>query len=282
MDRLPFAVIAAAGRGTRFEDSRPKLLAPVGGEPCVRRVVRAVEEGLGEHRQVIVVGYAAEEIVQAIGEAPHRVFIYQPHLQGTGDALRQALKAIHPKATDAVYFFCGDKPLIRPETIRRFHQAFQQAEARMMFLVGRVEGSEEALRRHRQGRVVQVHLDGQGPEVLGIVEYPVILALGPKGVKCFQDLRGQTWAFSQEELWSIREVNVSTYAWRGPELWEYVGELRNDNPKREFFVTDLVEIYRWHGHWVSTMALEDPKEGWGIDTVEEWLRAKGAVEGGEG
>lgn len=143
-----------------------------------------------------------------------------------------------------------------------------------MFLVGRVEGSEEEVRRHRQGRVVQIQSDGRPPEVLSIIEHVVIASLKPGEVKLFHDRRGQVWPFTQNDLFAIREVNVSTYAWRGPELWQYVTELRNDNPKGEFFVTDLVEVYRRHGHWVSTMALSDPKEGWGIDTVEQWERVR--------
>lgn len=276
MCELPCVVIAAAGRGARFEESEPKLLARVGGEPCIQHVIRAVEGGFEEHRQVVVVGSAAQKVVEAIGEAPHRVFVYQPCMRGTGDALRQALKAIHPASASAVYFFCGDKPLIRAETIRHFRLTFEQADARMMFLVGRVEGSEEDLRQHPQGRVVQIEGDGHLPEVLGIIEHIVIASLEPGERRVFRDRFGRTWGFTQDELFAIREVNVSTYAWRGPELWDYVTELRNDNPKREYFVTDLVEVYLRYGHLVTTMTLEDPKEGWGIDTVEQWERVRRA------
>jgi bifunctional UDP-N-acetylglucosamine pyrophosphorylase/glucosamine-1-phosphate N-acetyltransferase len=206
---------------------------------------------------------------------PHRIFLYQPSPKGTGDVLRQALKVIPRGTADAVYFFCGDKPLLKPETVRRFRQTFAASEAKMMFLVGRVELPPAQLQAHRQGRVVQIQWNGR-PEVMGILEHSVLTTMRPGERKVFRDRRGRMWTFTREQLLAIREVNVSTYAWRGPELWDYVEELRDDNPQGEFFVTDLVAIYRRHGHWVSTMGLSDAKEGWGIDTVEQWWRVRDA------
>jgi bifunctional N-acetylglucosamine-1-phosphate-uridyltransferase/glucosamine-1-phosphate-acetyltransferase GlmU-like protein len=142
-------------------------------------VVDAVEDGLGPHRQIIVVGHAADQVRAALGKAPHRAYVHQPVPRGTGDALRQALAAISDEEVEVVYFFCGDKPLLTAQTVARFRELFHRNQPDMMFLTGRLEGDEEAIRASTQGRVIQSngHLgDGQ---VLAIVERKAILALEP-------------------------------------------------------------------------------------------------------
>ncbi len=264
------AVVAAAGRGTRFRGDGPKVLAEVGGQPCLSRVLSALEAGLGEHRQVIVVGYQADAVREAIGDAPHRVYVHQAALKGTGDALRCALETV----TDdpgAVYFFCGDKPLLRGETIARFRERFEQGSAPMQFLTGWIDGDEHEVQANRQGRVVCVEADGR-PHALGIVERQVIDAL--QSAQTFRLANGAAHRFTREELLRIREVNVSTYAWRLPELRQAIRDLRDKNAQGEFLVTDLVQHFLGRGWPVETVALTDPEEGKGIDTREQWLEIR--------
>jgi len=263
------AIIAAAGKGTRFGET-PKLLAEVQGVPCVRRVVQAVESGLGPHRQIVVVGHAAEQVRAVVGEAPHRTYVYQSVPRGTGDALRQALAAVAGEELEVVYFFCGDKPLLSPQTVARFQELFHRNRPDMMFLTGQLEGDEEAVRASTQGRVIQTngHLgDGQ---VLAIVERKEILALQPGEERYFMAPDGSVYAFSREELLGLRQVNVSTYAWKPDLLRQYIGELSDRNAQGEYLVTDLVEIFLRHGCTVRALPLLDPREGKGIDTVQQW------------
>lgn len=263
------AIIAAAGKGARFGET-PKLLAEVQGVPCIRRVVQAVENGLGPHRQILVVGHAAEQVRAAVGEAPHRTYVYQTVPRGTGDALRQALHAVGDEGIEVIYFFCGDKPLLSAQTVARFQEFFHRNRPDMMFLTGQLEGDEEAVRASTQGRVIQTngHL-GDG-HVLAIVERRQILALRPGEERCFTASDGSTYAFSREELLSLRQVNVSTYAWKPALLRQYVDELSDQNPQGEYLVTDLVEIFLRHGCTVRALPLLDPREGKGIDTVQQW------------
>ncbi|MCX7824008.1 MAG: NTP transferase domain-containing protein [Verrucomicrobiae bacterium] len=262
-------VIAAAGRGTRF-DSGVKLLADVGGRPCVCRVVETIEAGLGPHRQVVVVGHAAEQVRRALGEAPHRMFVHQPVPRGTGDVLRVALEAVPDERVEIVYFFCGDKPLLTARTVARFHELFLRNQPAMMFLTGRIEGDEQAVAASTQGRVIQT--DGHVGEghVLAIIERKQILAMRPDEERRFIAPDGATYAFSREELLGVRDINASTYAWQAPLLRRYVGELSDDNAQKEYLITDLVEIFQRHRQTVRVLPLLDPREGLGIDTAAQW------------
>ena len=65
------AFVFAAGRGTRlrpYTDETPKPLLEVGGEPILRRLLRAVADA-GVERIVVVVGYRAAEIVDRVGDS---------------------------------------------------------------------------------------------------------------------------------------------------------------------------------------------------------------------
>lgn len=264
--RRRVAVIAAAGRGKRFLGEVPKVLAEVGGRPCLRRVLDAVEEGLGEHEQLIVVGECGPQIRAVIGDAPHRRYVVQSEPRGTGHALLTALDDITGDA-GAVYFFCGDKPLLSATTVAAFRERFERESAPMLFLTGRIEGDEEALRANQQGRVVSVCHEGR-PHALGIIERKVIDAVVED--QTFRLFNGAAHHFTREQLLRIREVNVSTYAWSLPELRELAPLLSDDNAQREYLVTDLVQLFLQAGYPVETMALADPREGKGIDTVRQW------------
>ena len=264
------AVIAAAGRGSRFQGDGPKVLADVQGVPCLARVIAAIEDGLGDHHQVLVVGHEAEAVREAIGEAGHRSYVVQAEPRGTGHALRCALEAIGEGA-DQVYFFCGDKPLLQAGTIARFRAQFEGGAAPMQFLTGRIEGGDERLLNNRQGRVVWVDCHGRR-QALAIVERKVIDAV--ESARPFRLANGAVHHFSRDELLRIREINVSTYAWRLPELRQVIDDLSDDNAQGEFLVTDLVQLFLARGWPVETAALTDPDEGKGIDTLEQLLEIR--------
>jgi bifunctional UDP-N-acetylglucosamine pyrophosphorylase/glucosamine-1-phosphate N-acetyltransferase len=71
------------------------------------------------------------------------------------------------------------------------------------------------------------------------------------------------------EVLSIREINSGIYCFRSDLLWAHLDEIRTDNPAREFYLTDIVEIFRRAGHLVQPFHLSDPSEVLGINTRAE-------------
>jgi bifunctional UDP-N-acetylglucosamine pyrophosphorylase/glucosamine-1-phosphate N-acetyltransferase len=259
-------VIAAAGRGKRFAGERPKVLADVGGQPCLARVTAAAEAGLGPQRQLIVVSHRADEIRAALGDAPHRTWIVQHEPRGTGDALQAALERV-PDQDGELYFLCGDKPLLRARTLAALRARFLAADAALLFLTGRLDGPAQTVRDSRQGRVVTAARDGRRL-ALAIVERQVIDA-HPAGLT-FALPSGAPVALARDELLDLRDVNVSTYAWRLAALRPLAACLRADADQGEVLVTDLVALGARAGLTIESMPLADPREGLGIDTVEQW------------
>ncbi|MBI2300198.1 MAG: NTP transferase domain-containing protein [Armatimonadetes bacterium] len=263
-----FAAIAAAGKGTRFTVTEyPKVLAPLGGRPCLQWVLDAIDAGLGEHQQILVVGHAEGRVRAAIGPAPHRMYRTQVRQEGTGHALLTALEAIPPGADGDLYFFCGDKPKLRPDTVARFREQFERDRPGMLFLTAWLDGNDAEVAASRQGRVVSTDYHGRRL-ALGILERKVIEGLADGCSFRLPD--GSHRYFSRAELLAIREVNVSTYAWPLQVLRPLARHLSKDNSQREYMVTDLVKICLEAGHTVQALPLSDPAEGKGIDTPEQW------------
>lgn len=90
------AVVLAAGEGERlrpFTASKPKVMIKVANKPILQYVVEALERN-GIRRIIFVVGYKKEKIMdyfedgKALGVEID--YVFQKHLLGTGDALKQA------------------------------------------------------------------------------------------------------------------------------------------------------------------------------------------------
>ena len=75
------AIVFAAGRGSRlrpFTDDKPKPLLKVGGEPLLARCLDALVT-LDVDRIVLVVGYRADQIVEAVGDSYDGIPIVYAH-----------------------------------------------------------------------------------------------------------------------------------------------------------------------------------------------------------
>ena len=77
-------------------------------------------------------------------------------------------------------------------------------------------------------------------------------------------------AATPEQL-AIREANMGIYCYRADLFWKHVGELRPDNPAREYYLTDMVAILNRAGHPVE--ALRDRRsraKSWASTTAWNW------------
>ena len=107
-----FAVILAAGQGTRMKSSLPKVLHKIAGRPMVCHLLSTVD-ALNVQKAVVVIGPGMEQVADAV--APHHVVV-QKKQQGTGDAVKAARHELTGQ-TGSVLVLYGDTPLIRRETL---------------------------------------------------------------------------------------------------------------------------------------------------------------------
>lgn len=226
----PVAIVLAAGKGTRMNSARPKVLFEVLGRPIVQRVVDAAREA-GCEDVVVVVGYEAE-LVEAALEGVH--FARQPGMQGTGQAVQAAAGAVDFRGR-SVLVLPGDVPLMSAATLCSLLEGHSGA-----ITIGSIVLPEP----RGYGRIVR----GEDGGVLRIVEH--------------RDA-------SEAEL-AIGEVNSSVYVFDGDFLFGgdaggAVFELGTDNDQGEYLLTDVVGIATSRGLSVGASVIPDEAELRGVN-----------------
>jgi len=104
------AIVLAGGLGTRLRQiipDRPKVLAPIGGQPFLAILLSNLAEK-GFSRAVLSLGYMADEITKLFGPrfaGMDLVFVVEESPLGTGGAIRTAMEHC---LTDHVFIFNGD------------------------------------------------------------------------------------------------------------------------------------------------------------------------------
>lgn len=107
------ALVAAAGRGTRFGGGAgvSKLLAEIEGVPLVRRAVEAAISSLA-HPIVVVTGHAEKEVRAALGGLAV-TFVSNPDFaDGISTSLRVGFGVLDE--VDGALVMLGDMPAVRP------------------------------------------------------------------------------------------------------------------------------------------------------------------------
>ena len=210
MSRARAAIILAAGQGTRMKSDLPKVLHQVGGRPMLDWVVAAVK-GAGVSRVVVVVGANTpalnEHVTKTLGA--NSIAVQDPPL-GTGHAVRAAEQALSDFDGDVIVLY-GDGPLIQAKRIEE------------LFAVRAAKGGQAILAFKTQnpfgyGRVVS--------NDDGVVERIV-----------------EEKDASDTER-TITLCNSGLISADAKSLFKLLAALKNDNAKKEYYLTDAVGLGR--------------------------------------
>ncbi|WP_397415440.1 bifunctional UDP-N-acetylglucosamine diphosphorylase/glucosamine-1-phosphate N-acetyltransferase GlmU [Phenylobacterium sp.] len=200
------AVIMAAGQGTRMKSPLPKVLHKVGGRALLDRVIDAVEAA-GATRVHVVVGNHSPG-VRALVEArlgTQAVVVQDPPL-GTGHAVLAAKDAL-ADFDGEVLVVNGDCPLLTAADLAPLVSLRAQGAA--LAIMGFKPA--DAL---QYGRVIC----GADGHVIRIVEA----------------------AQASEEVRAVKLCNGGMYLADRADLFRWLGRVKNDNPKGEYYLTDIV------------------------------------------
>src|SRR5829696_1398997 len=200
-----FAVVLAAGKGTRMKSNRAKVLHTLCGVPMVNYVIEALKP-LAPERLLVVVGHQADVVRGVLPEEAETVL--QREQLGTGDAVRVALEVLEGEEEGVLLVVNGDGPLISERTL------------------------EELVERHRSAGVGATVLvaELEDPRGLGRV-------VEEAGVVRIVEERDAT-----EDERGIALVNLGLYAFGLPEIREAIGQLALENSQGELYLTDVLEI----------------------------------------
>lgn len=197
-------VILAAGKGTRMKSPLPKVLHPVAGRPMIEKVIYAAK-GAGATEVRVIVGHG-QALVKSIVEPLGCLTFAQDHQLGTADAVRCA----NPEQMNGdVVIMNGDHPLIEAKDIADFVKNFRELKCDLAVVTAVVKKPGEF------GRIVRHH-----GALKAIVEAKDASA----------------------ETLKIHEINTGIYIVKADVLEQYLPLIKNNNSKKEYYITDLISI----------------------------------------
>ena len=239
-------VILAAGLGTRMKIDYPKVFQPILGVPMISEVVRAAA-ALNPARILVVVGQHRrlfEEWRQKNPTGKKNIPLFlvdqKPQL-GTAHALMMAEPYL--KKSPGFLVLPGDVPLINKEILSA--------------LVARMKNSRPVL----AGVILTAVMDN--PTAYGrIIEKD-------NRIKIVEE-KDATAAERQ-----IKEINSGIYYFRNsPDFWEALHKIRNDNSKKEYYLTDIVEILSGEGKKIVREKISESEAVFGVNTFWDLARAE--------
>ena len=220
-----------------MNSAAPKVLHRAGDLPLVEHVLRAADT-LQPATTVVVIGHAASQVTGALVHRPGLRFALQEPQLGTGHALLQAEPHLAGQS-GTVVLLSGDVPLLRPATLRALVDTHTTRHAAATVLTARVA------RPQGYGRIVRDA--GHDGRIAAIVED-----------------RDTT-----EAERAIDEINSGIYAFALEPLFAALKSIGAANAQGEYYLPDLVRIYRGRGRAVETVSLDDPREILGVNSRRE-------------
>ncbi|EFS04561.1 bifunctional protein GlmU, partial [Listeria seeligeri FSL S4-171] len=187
-----YAVVLAAGQGTRMKSKLYKVLHPVCGKPMVEHVVDQIST-LDVDKVVTIVGHGAEKVQEHL--AGKSEFVKQEEQLGTAHAVLQAKAALAEK-DGVTLVVCGDTPLIEASTMEALLKYHHEKRAKATILTTVIEDPTG------YGRIIR--------DDLGIVEKIV-------------EHKDAT-----EKEQRISEINTGTYCFDNKALFEALEKVSND------------------------------------------------------
>lgn len=224
-----FAVILAAGQGTRMKSKLYKVLHPVCGKPMVQHVVDQVSM-LNIEKIVTIIGHGAEQVQAQLGEGIF--YALQQEQLGTAHAVMQAKDMLEGKEGVTIVV-CGDTPLIKHETMESLFKHHEKTQAKATVLTAWTD------KPAGYGRIVR----NDHGHVEKIVEH--------------KD------ATEQER--EIQEINTGTYCFDNKALFDALNRVSNDNVQGEYYLPDVIEILKNDGAPVAAYQTEDFEETLGVN-----------------
>lgn len=230
-----YAVIMAAGKGTRMKSKKPKVVHEVLYKPMINHIVDQLKQ-LGVDKTYVIVGHGADQVKELVSDVE---FVYQEEQLGTGHALMQT-EALLGDKDGITIVLNGDAPLITKNTLQKLIDCHKNNNNHGTIITCNCELEKKF------GRIIKTR-----NQVTGIVE--------------FKDLK--------EGQYEISEMNVGEYCFDNKELFKALKKVTNNNAQKEYYITDVIGIMNDEGLNVGSYQIDDLGEVGGINDRKELAEA---------
>ena len=238
MSKKNIAIILAAGKGSRMNSIIPKPLHKIAGKTIIEHILHNISDS-GYDETVIVLNKEYENFFSFLKKNnPDLTFAFQKDQLGTGDAVKAGIKDLDLSQVENVLVVFGDTPLLSSETLRDLINLNNQSDITVLGFETPDPG--------RYGRLLVTN-----NQLLKIVE-----ALD-----------------ANDEEQKITLCNGGVMIVKADKLKENLSLLKNNNSKKEYILSDLIEIINNNGG--RSLFLEcDHEETIGIDSKKGLSKAE--------
>lgn len=236
-------IILAAGKSTRMKSEIPKVLHPICGRPMICYVLDLVK-GLKAGRAIAVLGHKHTEIQPLL--TPGIKVVLQERLLGTADAVKQAMSKLSGFSGTILVLY-ADNPLLKKETIAKLLKHHIENKSDATLLTAAIE------KPIGYGRILRDKYEG----IRGIVE--------EKDADDFQK--------------EIKEINTGIICFNSKKLFDSLRYVQANNRKKEYYLTDTIEIIYTNGGLISNVRLDDINEAAGINSRIDLAKANKIMQG---
>ena len=196
-------IILAAGKGTRMQSAKPKVLQTLADKPLLGHVLDTCQS-VNVDKTIVVYGFGGDQVQQAMQDYD-LTWVEQTEQLGTGHAVKVTLPELPTEGKSLILY--GDVPLVSATTLTRLKEANVEGMSMLTLTVNNPFGLGR-IKRDEQGNIV------------AIVEQ--------------KD--------ASEEEQAIREINSGIYCVDNALLHKYLPNLSNDNAQQEYYLTDIVKM----------------------------------------
>jgi bifunctional UDP-N-acetylglucosamine pyrophosphorylase/glucosamine-1-phosphate N-acetyltransferase len=203
---INYALILAAGKGTRMRTQLPKTLFPILKKPMIEYILDEVEK-TSIKNTILVVGHQKELLIETLGKRVS--YVSQDEQLGTAHAVIQA-ESILKNKPGSTLIMLGDMPLIDKGTIEDIINAHESKENDLTLVTTHFNNPSG------YGRVLR----NENDNLIGIIEE----------------------LSASKDQKSINEVNTGIYAVKNNVLFDALSYVKRDSIKGEYYLTDIIGI----------------------------------------
>ncbi|CCV64102.1 Bifunctional protein GlmU UDP-N-acetylglucosamine pyrophosphorylase [Alteracholeplasma palmae J233] len=203
-----YALVLAAGKGTRMKTDIPKVAFPILKKPMIEYIVENIEKSVVDET-VLVLGYKREYIEEILGNRSS--YVYQEEQLGTGHAAMQATNYFKDKKGNT-FIMPGDVPLIWYKDINKMFLAHEENGNDLTVVTAIYDNPKS------YGRIVR---NAQGA-IQAIVEEN----------DC------------NEYQKTIKEINTGIYIVNNEKFFPLLEKLEKNPKKGEYYITDMIALMK--------------------------------------
>jgi bifunctional UDP-N-acetylglucosamine pyrophosphorylase/glucosamine-1-phosphate N-acetyltransferase len=225
-----FAIILAAGKGTRMKTELPKCAFPILKKPMIEYIVENVEKSVIDET-IAVIGYKKEIFEKMLDGRVN--FAYQEKQLGTGHAVMMT-KDVMANKRGTTIILLGDMPLIDNKIIDKV-MSYHCDRGNDLTVV-----TTEFNNPKGYGRIIR----NEYRNIEAIVEH----------------------SDCTDEQKRIKEVNTGIYIVNNSHLFKILDKIQINEKREEYYLTDIVEIMK-KDYVVGTYVLWDNTKVMGVNDL---------------